>query len=141
MALTEDGIKKVLEVYGASYIGRFDLERGSMDVTIMGDVFYQPNPDTSKGHTHYFALFHHPLTEDLLITNASFIVDREYPAIKFGEDDYLVSRGRHDYVSRDGVFLDGGASYTRCNPDHPPTHTMRVVDGVEVYEEINAKGD
>lgn len=132
----DENIKIIEDNYDASYINDFDLERGSLDFTITGAVFYVENPDVSKGHSNYFAMYRDPLSKAVYITNAVHLTEREYPAIKFGEDDYLVSRGRHDYVSRDGAFLDGGAAYTRCNPNFPPTHKMRLIDGKEVFEKI-----
>jgi len=132
-----ESIAKIEKVKNAKYVGTYDLDRGSMDVTISGPVFYVENPDVSQGHSNYFALFY-DMTGQLLITGASHLTEKKYPAIKFGEDDYLVSRGRHDCVTRDGAMLDGGGSgYTRTKPDHPITHWMRIVDGKEVFEEFD----
>ena len=51
-------IRKIEEKYGAKYMGYWctrNRHGGWNDSPV--DVFYQPNPDTSKGHTHYFGMF------------------------------------------------------------------------------------
>lgn len=130
----DEEIKKIEAHYSAKYINDYDLERGSLDVTVTGAVFYVENPDRSLGHSNWFALFFGSLSSDLIITNAEHLVGQKYPAIKFGEDDYLVSRGRHDYVHRGEAFLDGGAAYVRFSPKYPPTHWARIDNDREVYE-------
>lgn len=138
MIMSCENIEMVEEKYNAKYVGRYDLDRGTLDYTVMGAVFYVETPDVSKGHSNYFALFHDPFSGDLLITNASNVAENKYPAIQLdGDGQYLVSRGRHDYVVSGGAFLDGGHCYTKYNPAIPPTHVMRIVDGVETFTEIN----
>lgn len=132
---------KVAEVekkYGARYVGCYDPTASGR----MLAVFWVDNPDRSLGHDNYFGLFIRP---DLdggpgipYITSAAKLRDIEFPAIEIEPGEFLVSRGRHDYVTHPcGAMLDGGgAGYYRCNPDFPPTHTMRVVDGYEVFDPV-----
>ena len=68
--LTEEGIGIVEEKYGgATFMGAWAIKKkdgGWFDEPV--DVFYQPNPDTSKGHSHYFGIFIR--TGEAYITNA-----------------------------------------------------------------------
>jgi hypothetical protein len=136
-----DGIKKIEDYYGGRFVGSFCTKRtdGSWNDEPV-DVFYQPNPDFSKGHTHYFGMFRNSLTGHVMITNA--ISAFEHPMLGAIADDgeVIVSGYRHDYRrSKDGtVFIDGGRDYTRygricVNSDVDSVRTklvqVKVVDG------------
>jgi hypothetical protein len=127
-----DWKKKIEGHYNAKYVGLYDLP----DREGPFYVFWVDSPDRSLGHDNYFGIFQHGLTGLTYITNAKSIRKARFPAIKLGEDKYLVSRFRHDYVSEGDAFLDGGLAYVRYNPSYPATHTMRVVAGYEIYSPI-----
>lgn len=136
MIFSEEQIAKIEAHYNAKYVGDYDLDKGTLDFTVTGAVFYVENPDRSKGHSNYFGLFR-DWEGGLLICNAEKITEKRYPAILMEDGTFLVSRGRHDYVSRNGAMLDGGGSgYIRVNPKFPVTHHMRIIDGKEVFVEL-----
>ena len=111
-----DGIKTIEDHYGGKFVGSFCIKRtdGSWNDTPV-DVFYQPNPDFSKGHTHYFGMFRHPLTNHVMITNAMSAFEHPMLGVVADDGEIIVSGYRHDYRrSKDGtVFIDGGRDYTR----------------------------
>lgn len=133
LELTGLGFKKAVaeEHYGATYIGCYDLP----DREGPFDVFYQPNPNVEAGHTHYFGLWRNPLTDEIYITNAASILAARFAAIQIN-GRFLVSRYRHDYRTEGPAMIDGGLAYVRCNPNFPPTHTMRIEIDREVFEPI-----
>ena len=130
--LNEDSIKKVEELRGAKYMGYWCTKRpsGSWKESPV-DVFYQPNPDTEKGHSHYFGLFFQDDT--LFITNAASAFSDPIVGIKTDDDEVIVSRYRHDYVEKDQHMIDGGRDYTRSSIS--PTVNITVVGSNFVFEE------
>ncbi|UTC29658.1 hypothetical protein BAJUN_00280 [Bajunvirus bajun] len=128
----------VEEKYNARYVGVYDPNASGQSIA----VFWTDNPDRSLGHDNYFGLFiRHGLDGEPglpYITSAAKLRDIEFPAIEITAGEFLVSRGRHDYVTHPcGAMLDGGgAGYHRYNPNFPPTHIMRVIDGYEVFEPL-----
>lgn len=97
--MESENIKLVEEHYNAKYVGRFGLDRRVFDTDIMGDVFYVENPDTSKGHSNYFALFRDAIDGKLFITNAEKVAEKTYPALfingkRLEPDWYCSSVGR-----------------------------------------------
>jgi hypothetical protein len=116
---TQAGIDEISRHYGAQYMGHWctSSKDGYWHETPV-DVFYQPNPDTSKGHSHYFGMF--TRNGDVLITNAEsafecYIVG----ALDTVTDEVLVSRYRHDYQRSNQAFIDGGRDYLKTDPDVP----------------------
>ena len=127
------GIQKIEENYGAKYMGYWCTKRpsGGWNESPV-DVFYVPNPDTSKGHTNYFGMFikTDPFTGEstgtVYITEASTAFSDPISGIPTSDGEVIVSRYRHDYVEKDGRMIDGGRDYTRSSM-HP---TVRItVDG------------
>ena len=127
------GIQKIEEKYGAKYMGYWAIKnsRGGWNDSPV-DVFYQPNPDTSKGHTHYFGMFIRtdPYsgegTGSVYITEASTAFSEPIAGIPTDDGEVIVSRYRHDYVEKDGRMIDGGRDYTRRSLH--PTVTV-TIDG------------
>lgn len=111
---SENGLKTVQDHYGGTYVGYFCTKRpdGSWNETPV-DVFYQPNPDVSKGHSHYFGVFRRD--SGMYITNAISVTEQPMLGVIANDGEVLVSRYRHDYRrSNDGsVFIDGGRDYTK----------------------------
>ncbi len=107
-------IAKIEEKYGgAKFMGMWCLKTksGGWSET-PAHIFYQPNPDTSLGHTHYFGLFERGGV--LYITKGDSAFSNLY-GILADDGEVLVSRYRHYYTrSEDGtVWIDGGRDYTR----------------------------
>ena len=132
--LKEANIKKAEELYGAKYMGYWCTKRlnGESWNDNPVDVFYQPNPDTEKGHKHYFGLFVQGGV--LYITDATSAFSDPITGIETDDGEVIVSRYRHDYVEKDKYMIDGGRDYLRTSGG--PFVRIRV-DGPEfVIERI-----
>jgi hypothetical protein len=112
----KDKIKIIENHYGAKYIGywavKWSERLGWSSFPV--DVFYQPNPDLSKGHTHYFGM-HISERGDLMISNAESAFSEPIAGVLTEDGEVIVSRFRHDYVTKDGQVIDGGRDYTRSS--------------------------
>lgn len=113
--LKESSIKKTEELYGAKYMGYWCTKRlnGESWNDNPVDVFYQPNPDTEKGHKHYFGLF--VQNGALYITDATSAFSEPITGIETDDGEVIVSRYRHDYVEKDKYMIDGGRDYLRTS--------------------------
>lgn len=133
--LNEKQIKIAEEKYGAKYMGYWCTKRldGNSWNERPVDVFYQPNPDTSKGHTHYFGLF--VQEGNLWITNAASAFAEPITGIVCEDGEVIVSRFRHDYVTKGDRMIDGGRDYVRASLHASARVT---VDGDKFIVEANA---
>ena len=109
-------IPKMEEYYKSKYMGYWTIKGkdGEWNEEPV-DVFYNPNPDTTKGHSHYFGLF--LKNNSLVITNAESAFSVPMVGVECEDGEVLISRFRHDYVSKGDRFIDGGREYYRYNPD------------------------
>lgn len=97
---------------GAIYMGPWTTKRpngGWNDLPV--EVFYQPNPDTEKGHSHYFGIF--VRENQVFITNAESAFSEPIAGVLASSGEVVVSRYAHDFVQREGFFIDGGRDYCR----------------------------
>ena len=127
-----EGIVKIEEKYGAKYMGYWCTKHSSgawNDIPV--DVFYQPNPDTSKGHSHYFGMFRQG--DRVWITNAESAFSEPMTGVICEDGEVLVSRYRHDYHTKGDRMIDGGRDYVRRSLHH--TATVTVVDGNFIIKE------
>jgi hypothetical protein len=110
----KDGIAKIEKGYGAKYMGYWTTKRpsGQWNDTPV-DVFYQPNPDLSKGHSHYFGMYHNGL--NVMITDAASAFSEPIVGILTDDGEVIVSRYRHDCVEKGDYMIDGGRDYTRAS--------------------------
>ena len=112
----KDKIKIIENHYGAKYLGywavKWSESLGWSSFPV--DVFYQPNPDVSKGHTHYFGM-HISERGDLMISNAESAFSEPITGVLTEDGEVIVSRYRHDYVVKDGQMIDGGRDYVRSS--------------------------
>jgi hypothetical protein len=115
--MKEAGIKKAEELYGAKYMGYWCTKRlnGESWNDNPVDVFYQPNPDESKGHKHYFGLFLQGPNSALYITDATSAFSEPIMGIETEDGEVIVSRYRHDYVEKGKYMIDGGRDYLRTS--------------------------
>jgi hypothetical protein len=108
-------IKKAEEKYGAKYIGDFCLKTvGGGWSEEPSAIFYQPNPNTELGHTHYFGLF--TRMGSLYITKGDSAFEEPIAAIVGKDGEVVYSRYRHDFrtlTSDTNTFIDGGRDYCR----------------------------
>ena len=110
--LKNESIRKVEKKYGAKYMGYWSIRTkngGWSDSPV--DVFYQPNPDVSKGHTNYFGIFFR--NETLYICEASSAFEDITGIVDPSTNEVLVSRYRHDCVMKNDIMIDGGRDYIR----------------------------
>jgi hypothetical protein len=132
----KESIKKIENHYGAKYMGYWcirDKTGNWSDVPV--EVFYQPNPDISKGHSHYFGLFVQDETV-MRITNASSAFSGQINGIL--EDDIVyVSRYRHDFTRtpRRENIIDGGRDYLNLSGD-PITELVSVTVNKDSFKFI-----
>lgn len=110
--LDENAVKVIEDKYGAKYMGVWCTKKssGGWNETPV-DVFYQPNPDTARGHTNYFGIFYRGMS--LMICEASSAFSEPIYGILTDEDEVLVSRCRHDYRAKNEYMIDGGRDYIR----------------------------
>ena len=103
------------EKYKAKYMGYWAIKRDGGDWSDMPvDVFYQPNPDLSQGHSHYFGIFT-VAGQGVLITNAASAFSEPITGLLTDDGEVLVSRYRHDYVEKGQYMIDGGRDYLRTS--------------------------
>jgi hypothetical protein len=124
--LSEAGIRQMEEHYGAKYMGYWSTVAKSGGWTYEPiDVFYQPNPDLSKGHSNYFGI----VIRDgvVYITDASPVFSQPIYGVLCEDGEVIVSRYRHDCVVKGNHMVDGGRDYMRKSMNSP---VVRInVDG------------
>ena len=101
-------LDKICKHYNAQYV--VDTEQDGIACA----VFYGITPHPDSG-SRYFALYMTSDTNQLMITNGSWVEDQEFAGIVADNGDIIFSRSRHDYrVSDDeSVWIDGGREYIR----------------------------
>jgi len=126
--LKPEGIKTVEESKGAVFMGCWCIKtaQGTWAEEPV-DVFYVPNPDVAKGHSHYFGLFFRQ--GQLFITNAASAFESPITGAVLESGEVIVSRYRHDFVQKNEVFVDGGRDYFRASS--PIKTTSVQVNGAE----------
>lgn len=138
--LSSAGIQAVERKYSAKYMGSWALrnKNGGWTETPV-DVFYQPNPDTSKGHKKYFGIFmkRDPLfsKEVPMICDATSAFEQPLVGVVCEDGEVLISRFVHDYRTKGDRMIDGGRDYVRRSIH--PTATVDVVDGEFVVRGID----
>lgn len=110
-------ISQIEEKYNAHYVGQFcPKTKDGAWANMPMDVFWQANPNTEEGHTHYFGVY--VRNGRAYITNGDSAVSGIFTGIVAKNGEIIYSRFRHDYrVSTDkSVFIDGGRDYFRSSP-------------------------
>lgn len=121
-SITGFDVVKVEKKYGATFIGDFPVKLKSGNWGNSGAVFYQPNPDITKGHKNYFGLI---VSDTAFIYDASYLEGKEFTGVKQADGTYIWSRHVHDFREVDGGFIDGGFDYTRVG-GNPKTVTLKI---------------
>ena len=93
--------------------------------TLPMDIFYRESPHPEFGN-HYFGIYQGH--SGLMITNADVVEDLTFTCGKFG-DELIYSQHRHDMVTVDFGFIDGGRAYDRIVGE-PELFTARVKCGI-----------
>lgn len=125
------------EKYKAKYMGYWAVKRKNSNWSEMPvDVFYQPNPDLSKGHSYYFGIFTVPGQDGVLITDAASAFSEPITGLLTEDGEVLVSRYRHDCVQKGPYMIDGGRDYLRTSGNNADGKLVKVtvVNGEFVFE-------
>jgi hypothetical protein len=114
----EKTITNIAAQYNAKYLGswciRNKMGNWSEDPV---EVFYQPTPNCSKGHSHYFGIFYPALSKQLMICNAESAFSEPMLGI-LENDEVYTSRFRHDFImTPEGKIIDGGRDYLHSSSD------------------------
>ena len=136
-----DAIAVIEKQYGAKYMGYWAirLESGWSDTPV--DVFYQPNPDVSKGHSHYFGMFR-TFEGQVMITNAESAFSEPITGLLTDDGEVIVSRYRHDYITKGPYMIDGGRDYLRTSGNTADGKLVKVtVENGEFVFEVYGEGD
>lgn len=104
-------VREMIEVGYPSliYLGLWALDRDRNEPYY---VFYQPEPDRSKGHSHFPAFF----VQDgsIMVTNGASVIEQRFPAF-VNRREAIVTRFQRDFVTHPygECFLDGGIGYSQ----------------------------
>lgn len=104
--------------YNAKFMGSWAIRVKDEWTESPVDVFYQPNPDASLGHSHYFGLYTDYTSDgdrQTYITNAKSAFSQEIAGGICSDGEVIVSGYRHDYINTKGALVDGGRDYLRTN--------------------------
>ena len=114
------------EQYKAKYMGYWAIKRDGGNWSEMPvDVFYQPNPDLSQGHSHYFGIFTVP-GQGVMITDAASAFSEPITGLLTNDGEVIVSRYRHDCVTKDNCMIDGGRDYLRTSGSNTDGKLVKV---------------
>jgi hypothetical protein len=120
-----DQIQKIEDMKKAKYVCATEHQGHTVE------VFYSEEAHPVS-NSRYFALYYTHLTNELMITDGSFIEKQDIDAVVADDGDIVYSRYRHDYmVSNDkSVWIDGGRAYTRSGLYSDERHVkLKVRDG------------
>jgi hypothetical protein len=130
--LTPFDIPKVEEKYKALFIGEFPVKLMSGGWGPAGAVFYQPNPDITKGHKKLFGLYFS--RDTATIYDASYLEGVLFTGVALDDDTFVWSRDRHDYREVHGGAIDGGFDYLRVLGS-PKTVRLQIKEGKVIRAE------
>jgi hypothetical protein len=133
-------IPKVEEKYGAKFVGDFCVKTksgGWSEEPIA--IFYQPNPNVALGHKHYFGLF--VRGESMYITDGTSAFSEPIVGIVTPGGEVIFSRYRHDFVEREGVFIDGGRDYVHIGGNIAGVERVHVVPDGAVLKVVPIPAD
>ena len=132
-------IEYVEKKYSAKYIGDFSIKQTSGNYTDYPlAIFYVKNPDTSKGHSHYFGIGF----LDIIVLDGEVNYNKAYitrgdsafeniTGLQLANGNVLISSYGHDYVKERDSFIDGGRDYCR--------YSLSEGDQLVKVEMINGK--
>jgi hypothetical protein len=128
-------IKRIEERYSVRYIGYYEIPLADGRISSPMYVFYQENPKTELGHSHYMGYLAGVF--DAKLVNAVRITEARYPAI-IVEGKIICSRHNHDFQALTcGAMIDGGLGPAqRWNHDFPVNAHIVIRDGREVVEHV-----
>lgn len=115
-------IEVIEKKFKSIFIGEFECFdiNGELVSDTQAHYFYDPNPDTEKGHSNYFCV-RYTGDKNISISNGIHISSRTLMCVQAVDGELLYSHYLHDFrESRDkSVWIDGGFHYTRTNAQYP----------------------
>jgi hypothetical protein len=79
------------------------------------DIFYREIPHPEFGN-RYMGLYYHPMSGNLMITNADKIEKQEFGLVEDDDGNLQYSAHRHDYKRfENGNMIDGNRAYIRSS--------------------------
>lgn len=121
--------------YKAKYMGSWcvkDKKGNWTDSPV--EVFYNPEPDISLGHSNYLGLY--TSNNNVFVCDAASAFEASIYGLTYGNEVY-VSKYRHDFVSTpDGSFIDGGRDYVKTNKALDVI-ALEVIEGKFYIKEIS----
>ena len=110
----EQQIAKISNLYHAVYMGYWCTKPSSGQWNEQPvDVFYVEQPDRTKGHTNYFGMY--MVDGSPYICEASSVFSEPITGVLCEDGEVIVSRYRHDYVTKGKYMIDGGRDYVRSH--------------------------
>ena len=96
------------------------------------DIFYRDTPHPEFGNK-YFGIYYHPMSVNLVITNADRIESVEFGLIEDDAGDLQYSAHRHDYkLFENGNMIDGGRTHIKSSMCEIKHYVVRNGEMVEV---------
>jgi len=96
------------------------------------DIFFRETPHPEFGN-RYFGIYYHPMSVNLVITNADRIESVEFGLIEDDAGDLQYSAHRHDYkLFENGNMIDGGRTYIKSSMCEIKHYVVRNGEMVEV---------
>lgn len=121
-------INQIEKRYDVKYIGDFCIKDKNNNWTDFPvSIFYQNNPDISKGHSNYLGVYRS--YENIFLIDGKSAFEENLKGIKYKNKIYI-SCYRHHYVSnKDNNFMiDGGRDYLRCSGGEGLV-TLKMIEG------------
>ena len=99
------------------------------------DIFFRETPHPEFGN-RYFGIYYHPMSVNLVITNADRIESVEFGLIEDDAGDLQYSAHRHDYKRfENGNMIDGGRAYIKSSMCEIKHYVVRNGEMVEKNDE------
>jgi len=96
------------------------------------DIFFRETPHPEFGN-RYFISYYHPMSVNLVITNADRIESVEFGLIEDDAGDLQYSAHRHDYkLFENGNMIDGGRTHIKSSMCEIKHYVVRNGEMVEV---------
>ena len=96
------------------------------------DIFFRETPHPEFGN-RYFGIYYHPMSVNLVVTNADRIESVEFGLIEDDAGDLQYSAHRHDYKRfENGNMIDGGRTHIKSSMCEIKHYVVRNGEMVEV---------
>ena len=131
-------IEVIEKKFKSIFIGEFECFDINSELVpdTQAHYFYNPNPDTEKGHSNYFRV-RYIGGKNISISNGIPIASRILTCVQATDGELLYSHYLHDFrESKDkSVWIDGGFHYTRTNAKNIYKFVMRDGKWIQITGE------